>query len=223
MKMMTPDVERVSPLGNGLRPLPSAIGPLALICMAACIIRACGIWFAFWHWDEHQVILAPVSIYGPIPHLLSVPPLLLVRAVSSVIGTLDDRGAGPAWLTQLIGCRVWISVLPSFLTVPLLYTIAHRVCERDRVTAGLCSSLFLCFAFTHVEQAHFAVPDSLNTLLITGALALSTGPLTPTQTWLAGLVCALAVGCKINSFFVILARLCPYASGRSVPAKPLRG
>lgn len=191
--------------------------PLASLIMIAFAVRLCGIWFAFWHSDEHQLVLGAwnlvkgnptTSIYGPVAQLFNVPAVLLAKVISNFLESFSPlEPERIAWFSRLLVSRVWLSIIPSVLTIPLVYWIAYQVYpeeHRERRVAAFWSALFLCFAFTHVEQAHYAVPDSLNTFLITIVLALSmVKPLTRKRMWLIGIVGAFAVGCKVNSLFVI--------------------
>lgn len=142
--------------------------------------RLWGIWFLHDSFDEGQIIQGShalfdafvailqgdfsgiekasfVSLYGPFPKLLGALPLGLARELFS-----EHRHV------QTVLARILLSFLPNLFTVYLVWRMAQRLSPSPIFRLG--ALFFAALLFKHCETAHYAVPDSLVTLLALAAL-----------------------------------------------------
>src|SRR2546430_574970 len=124
-----------------------------LLFSLAFAVRACGTWYDFWHWDEYQIVLPsnrlihgePLSgsIYGPVTKVANVPAILLAQIVISISRLRDLPGSSDiVWHVRLTASRLWTSVLPATLTLPLAMLIARAL--KDNYTTAIYAALLLC-------------------------------------------------------------------------------
>ncbi len=157
---------------------------LAALFLLNLITRSYGIWFQRMAWDEEQFYFGGkgllrwsynlfnghgfsdissdlISIYGVAGKYLAAVGLALHELSLSLFGY------GAAY-DGFVLMRFFSSLIPSIISVFLLYKLAKRISDSAMFHYAV---LFLsAFAFRWVETAHYAVPDSLTTMSVIWAI-----------------------------------------------------
>lgn len=158
---------------------------LLLLILFAFSMRLYGIWFPRWGFDEEQYYqgginlvnffhalitfdfaslteIEIVSIYGVLGKYLSVPCVLLGSFIENVFNIPFQIPPGLV-LTRLI---------TSFFPNIFIFYFTFNMCSLLSVNNVFKVSylILLTFAFNIVETAHYAVPDSLSSLLVASCL-----------------------------------------------------
>ncbi|MFK7904001.1 MAG: phospholipid carrier-dependent glycosyltransferase [Chitinophagales bacterium] len=147
-----------------------------------------------------------VSIYGIVGKYLAVVPAAMGFALEKIFPIDLPIPLG------LIFTRVFVSFLPSVLTIFLIHRIIRLVSD-SKVFLFSTLMLFL-FAFKHIETAHYGVSDGLSTFFV----VLSTyyflqfsihegGEKNNKYLMLTAIACMLAISTKINVGVIITATI----------------
>lgn len=156
------------------------------------------------------LLLTPESPLNPKSFAYGSLVFYLLRAVTSLLGTLGDLGgplAGLRDLDSLLGMRLvgrTLSALFDTGTVLVVYLLGRTLYDR---WAGLLAAALVGLATLHIQLAHFYASDTpltffLTTTLLHWALFLRTGR----RRWalLAGLTTGLALATKVSAAPVLL-------------------
>ena len=150
------------------------------------------------------------------PHFFHWPSLTfyafgaVFTAVSDVLGALSP-GVVLSDAQYFVLARVVVA-LAGTATIAVLYDLARRIADA---WTGIAAALFLAVAILHVRESHFAMTDTLMTLLVTASLALLARALNEAEAGpaaeplrmfaLSGLVGGLAASTKYNAAAVVAA------------------
>ncbi|MBK8443780.1 MAG: hypothetical protein IPL35_10410 [Sphingobacteriales bacterium] len=199
----------------------------AFLLLLNAALRAWGIWFPVWAFDENHILGKSIHFleniplllrgdwqqlhtvadeYGIVGQYIALLPVALAHALEHFFGI-----SYPIPL-KLIAVRVFVSLLPNVLSIYFLLKII-RLHFEERWWQLL--ALLLCLGvFKHIETAHYGVADSLSTLFAVWAVYLlarrfiAVADLLSPQhrDWaMLGVLAALASSSKIHVGFVIVA------------------
>jgi hypothetical protein len=168
--------------------------------------------------DEMDAVMhAQMVMRGDLnPHFFHWPSLTfyvfgaVFTAVSDVLGALSP-GVVVSDAKYFVLARIVVA-LAGAATIVVLYDLARRIADA---WTGIAAAMFLAVAILHVRESHFAMTDTLMTLLVTASLALLARALNEAEAepaaeplrWfaLSGLVGGLAASTKYNAAAVVAA------------------
>jgi len=182
---------------------------LFVLLLANAITHGYGLWFKDFAWDEEQFYYA-ARLLGKFFYTLIHGEPVLDQDIVSIYGLTGKYLAFIGLLfyepwalfheysfhEAMVFVRFFSSFLPSMFALLLLF---HLVEKHVGENAGWLVLFLSMFAFRWVEQAHYAVPDSLTSLFIVWIYfyLMKERYLVKDLIWMS-LVLALAFHSKIN-------------------------
>ena len=193
---------------------------LAGVVLLGAALRVYPIWFGIPYPqarpDETTVLGHAVAVLGgdPNPHFFNWPSLTfyLLAGIFAVAQTLKGALTPVEYTLLARGCMA----VAGTATILVLFRLARRVTDE---TTAVIASLLLAVAILHVRESHFAMTDTLMTLLATACLALLVEAKATARTALfalAGLAGGLATSTKYSAAPLVIAIVAAASGWRSV-------
>jgi len=181
--------------------------PLAAIVVLGAALRFYGLGFGLPHPqarpDETVAVgHADAIMHGHLhPHFFNWPTLVLY-VFGAALTVARAAGVVLTRTREFVIARS-VSALAGTATIPVLAALAGRIADRP---TALAAALFMAVATLPVRESHFAVTDTVMTLLVTTSLALMTRAVDTRRTRdvaLAGAAGGLATSAKYSAAAIL--------------------